>query len=156
MKQQIPCIMSRYCGDSVVLGIDSLFPTLWDFGPYRYLHWDHLALISQKNDQILPTLDLRQCSESVCRCKYTEIRTHFLRVNELFLFWSDDFKTEVVHKDSSRKLHRKQAVYVSPDQGTSGNGQAWSSPSPRGQWRTEKNGRNWLWNHLWCPNSPRG
>ena len=25
---------------------------------------------------------------------------------------------------------------------TSGNGQAWSSPSPRGQWRTEKNGGN--------------
>ena len=57
-------------------------------------------------------------------------------------------------------------------------------PGPRGQWRTEKNGRNWLWNHLrwedntrnwtglewrpgnnggnsvwnqlWCPNDPRG
>ena len=26
---------------------------------------------------------------------------------------------------------------------TSGNGQAWSSPSPEGQWRTEKNRRNW-------------
>ena len=26
---------------------------------------------------------------------------------------------------------------------TSGNGQAWSSPSPRGQWRTKKNGGNW-------------
>ena len=24
------------------------------------------------------------------------------------------------------------------------NGEAWSSPSPRGQWRTEKNGENWL------------
>ena len=24
------------------------------------------------------------------------------------------------------------------------NGQAWSLPSPRGQWRTEKNGGNWL------------
>ena len=32
---------------------------------------------------------------------------------------------------------------------TSGNGQAWSSPSPRGQLRTEKNGGYWLWNHLW-------
>ena len=39
---------------------------------------------------------------------------------------------------------------------TSGNGQAWSTPSPRGQWRTEKNGGNWLWNHPWCPNAPRG
>ena len=39
---------------------------------------------------------------------------------------------------------------------TSGNGQAWSSPSPRGQWRTGKNGGNWLWNHLWCPDDPRG
>ena len=37
----------------------------------------------------------------------------------------------------------------------SGNGQAWSSPSPRGQWRTGKNGGNWLRNHLWCPIDPR-
>ena len=32
---------------------------------------------------------------------------------------------------------------------TSRNGQAWSSPSPRGQWRTGKKGENWLQNHLW-------
>ena len=31
---------------------------------------------------------------------------------------------------------------------TSGNGQAWSSPNPSGQWRTGKNGGNWLRNHL--------
>ena len=37
---------------------------------------------------------------------------------------------------------------------TSGNGQAWSSLSPRGQWRTGKIGGNWLWNLLWCPNDP--
>ena len=36
------------------------------------------------------------------------------------------------------------------------NGQAWSSASPRGQWRTEENGENWLRNHLWCLNDPRG
>ena len=34
--------------------------------------------------------------------------------------------------------------------------QAWSSASPRGQWRTGKYGENWLQNHLWCPNDPRG
>ena len=34
---------------------------------------------------------------------------------------------------------------------TSRNGQAWSLPSPRGQWRTGKNGGNWLCDHLWCP-----
>ena len=39
---------------------------------------------------------------------------------------------------------------------TSGNGQAWSSASPRGQWRTGKNGENWLQNHLWCPNAVKG
>ena len=39
---------------------------------------------------------------------------------------------------------------------TSGNGQAWSSASPRGQWKTGENGENWLQNHLWCPNDPRG
>ena len=32
--------------------------------------------------------------------------------------------------------------------------QAWSSASPRGQWRTGENGENWLQNHLWCPNDP--
>ena len=39
---------------------------------------------------------------------------------------------------------------------TSGNGQAWSSASCRGQWRTGKNGGNGLQNHLCCPNDPRG
>ena len=39
---------------------------------------------------------------------------------------------------------------------TSGNGQAWSSPSPREQWRTEKNEGSCLRSHLWCPNDPRG
>ena len=39
---------------------------------------------------------------------------------------------------------------------TSGNGQAWSSPSPRRQWRTDKNAGNWLWSHLLCPNYPHG
>ena len=34
---------------------------------------------------------------------------------------------------------------------TSASGQALSSPSPRGQSRTERNGTNWLLNHLWCP-----
>ena len=31
-----------------------------------------------------------------------------------------------------------------------------SSPSPRGVWRTGKNGGNWLRNNLWCPKDPRG
>ena len=38
----------------------------------------------------------------------------------------------------------------------SANGQAWSSAGPRGQWKTGKNGENWLRNHLWFPNDPRG
>ena len=37
---------------------------------------------------------------------------------------------------------------------TSGNGQAWSLASPRGQWKSGKNGGNWLQNQLWCPNDP--
>ena len=37
---------------------------------------------------------------------------------------------------------------------TSENGQAWSSPNSRPQWRTGKKGENWLRNHLWCPNDP--
>ena len=27
--------------------------------------------------------------------------------------------------------------------------------APRGQWRTEKNGENRLWSHLWCPDDPQ-
>ena len=30
------------------------------------------------------------------------------------------------------------------------------SPSSRGQWRTGKNGGNWLRNNLWCPSDPHG
>ena len=36
------------------------------------------------------------------------------------------------------------------------NGQSWSFLSPRGQWRTGKNGGNWLQNYLCCPNDPHG
>ena len=39
---------------------------------------------------------------------------------------------------------------------TSGNGQAWCLAGPRGHWRTVENGENWLRNHLWCTNDPRG
>ena len=39
---------------------------------------------------------------------------------------------------------------------TSGNGCAWSSRSPRGQWRTEKTGGNWLWGNLLSPDDPCG
>ena len=39
---------------------------------------------------------------------------------------------------------------------TSGYGQSWSSLSPWGQWRTKKNGGNWLWSNMWCPNDTRG
>ena len=49
------------------------------------------------------------------------------------------------------KANRKRGGKTTP-----GNGQAWSSPSPRGLWKTEKNGGKWLWSHLWCPNDPRG
>ena len=35
-------------------------------------------------------------------------------------------------------------------------GQVWNSAGPRGRWRTEKHGENWLRNHLWCPNDPCG
>ena len=32
----------------------------------------------------------------------------------------------------------------------------WEDNIARGQWRTGKNGENWLQNHLWCSNDPRG
>ena len=51
---------------------------------------------------------------------------------------------------------RRQADRGRGGKTTSGNGQAWSSAGPRGQWRTWKNEENWLRNHLWCPNDLRG
>ena len=51
---------------------------------------------------------------------------------------------------------RRQGRQRKSGKTSSGNGQAWSSASPKGQWGTGKNGVNWLQNHLWCPNDPRG
>ena len=42
------------------------------------------------------------------------------------------------------KGERRQGRQKNRLEDKSGNGQAWSSPRPRGQWRTEKNGGNWL------------
>ena len=52
------------------------------------------------------------------------------------------------------KGRRKQGRQEEVGRQHQDNGQAWSSASPRGQWRTGKNGENWLQNHLWCPNDP--
>ena len=42
------------------------------------------------------------------------------------------------------KGRRRQGRQGRDGKTTSGNGQAWSSPSPRGKWRTGENGGNWL------------
>ena len=54
-------------------------------------------------------------------------------------------------KGEENKADKGRGVKTTPAKG-----QAWSSLSPRGQWRTGENGENWLQNHLWCPNDPRG
>ena len=53
--------------------------------------------------------------------------------------------------DTGRSADRGRGGKTTP-----GKGQAWSSTNPRGQWRTGKNGGNWLQNHLWYPNDPHG
>ena len=57
---------------------------------------------------------------------------------------------------STVKEGRRQGRQKKCGKTISGNGQAWSSLSPRGQWKTKVNGENWLWNYLWCLNDPRG
>ena len=57
--------------------------------------------------------------------------------------------------------HRERGKEDKADRGrggktTSGNEQAWNSASPRGQWRTGKNGGNWLQNNPHCPNNSCG
>ena len=49
-------------------------------------------------------------------------------------------------KEEEDKADRKRGWKIATE-----NGQAWSSQSLRGQWKTEKNGGNWMWSHLWCP-----
>ena len=57
------------------------------------------------------------------------------------------------HSDRGEKTRQTEEEVGRLHQGMR---QAWSSPSPRGQWRTGKTGGNWLRNHLWCPNDPLG
>ena len=76
-------------------------------------------------------------------------QTSVLRTYPVHQVWQNPFcKTQ--WKGEEDKADRKWGGKT-----TSGNGHAWSSSIPSGQWRTEENGRNWLWNHLWCPNDPR-
>ena len=59
------------------------------------------------------------------------------------------------HSERRKKTSRtKKQKNKRGDKTSSRNGQAWNSPSPGGQWGMEKNGENWLWGLLWCPNDP--
>ena len=65
------------------------------------------------------------------------------------------------HSEREKKTRQTEEEVGRQHQGrcgktTSGNGQAWRIPSPRGWWRTGKNGENWLRIHLRCPNDPSG
>ena len=55
------------------------------------------------------------------------------------------------HSERGKKTRQTEEEVGRQHQGL--NGQAWNSPSPGRQWRTEKNGGNWL---LWRANDPRG
>ena len=68
-----------------------------------------------------------------------------------FLFIRSGQNHFAKHSERGKKTRQTEE-----EVGRSGNGQAWSWASPRGQWRTGKNWENWLQNHLWCPNDPRG
>ena len=57
---------------------------------------------------------------------------------------------------STVKGGRRQGRQRKTWEEASGNGQAWSLASRRGQWRTGENGENWLQHHLWCPSNLRG
>ena len=76
---------------------------------------------------------------------------HFKETRQKLQWYSHVFRSSGLWKMAEDRADRGRDGKT-----TSGNGRAWSSPSPRGQWRTEKNGGNWLWNHLWCPNDPSG
>ena len=66
---------------------------------------------------------------------------------------------EIITKPSCKAQRKGEEDKADRGRGgktTSGNGPAWSSAGPRGQWRTGKTGENWLRNHLWCSNDPCG
>ena len=67
------------------------------------------------------------------------------------------YKENVTNEEVRAKIGEEDKADRGRDgKTTSGNGQAWSSSSPREQWRTGENGENWLRNYLWSPNDPRG
>ena len=54
------------------------------------------------------------------------------------------------HSERGKKTRQKKRWEDKPS-----NGQAWSSPNPRGRgWESRKNGANWLWSQLWYPKRP--
>ena len=73
-------------------------------------------------------------------------RKHFLVSTRSLPVWTEN----TLHHHYHQSLNREDRGRGGKT--TSGNGQAWSSASPRGQWRTGENEENWLQNHLWCPN----
>ena len=52
-------------GDSVALGIASLFPTSWDLGPRQYLSGDNSAIKGQFNQQT-PVSSCHLCAFGQC------------------------------------------------------------------------------------------
>ena len=66
-----------------------------------------------------------------------------------------------IHQSGQNHLarHSERGKKTKADRGrgwkmTSGNVQAWSLPSPRGQWRTGENGENWLQIMCGAPTTP--
>ena len=67
------------------------------------------------------------------------------------------YKENVTNEEVRAKIGEEDKADRGRDgKTTSGNGQVWSSPGPREQWRTGENADNLLENHLWCHNDPRG
>ncbi len=97
-------------------------------------------------------------NEEVCVKIQQAIRPHEDLLTQTSVVWSCLLFTWSGQNHLARHNERRKNT-MQTGRGrktTSWNGQAWSSASPRGQWRTGKNGGNWLWNHLWYPNDPCG
>ena len=78
-------------------------------------------------------------------CKETQTEVVWIRL----LFIRSGQNHLVRHKGERRRGRQEKRW-----EDNLGKGPAWSLPSPRGQWRTQKSGGNWLWSHLWCPKDP--
>ena len=155
-------------------------------GTHWQVHWFTESVYSEISNQTPDFLIMKVLMPHRILCSDKHKCLHFDNITQVSSFWWSQWQpfllmktllkcahSEITVQANSRFLHNgsvditqvpsfwsewstSSSSFHDGSVNVSGNGQAWCSPSPRQQWRTEKNGVNWLWSHLWCTNDPPG